>query len=89
MIVTLPNGHKGKFFFIPPTGNRISYEAVHIYTIGDDGKIVEHRPIMDDLKFMMQLGIVKPVSSEYEIYFKKWKGIGELWHELCAYQKDQ
>jgi predicted ester cyclase len=35
--------HKGNFFFIPPTGNKISYEAVHIHTIGKDGKIVEHK----------------------------------------------
>jgi hypothetical protein len=26
----------------------------------------------DDLKFMMQLGIVTHVSSGYEIYFKRW-----------------
>ena len=68
--------HRGNFFFIPPTGNKISYEAVHIHTIGDDGKIVEHRAIRDDLKFMMQLGLVKPISSEYEAYFKGWKGVG-------------
>ena len=68
--------HKGNFFFIPPTGNKISYEAVHIHTIGDDGKIVEHRAIRDDLKFMMQLGLVKPIFSEYEAYFKGWKGVG-------------
>jgi steroid delta-isomerase-like uncharacterized protein len=67
--------HRGNFFFIPPTGNKISYEAVHIHTIGDDGKIVEHRAIRDDLKFMMQLGLVKPISSEYEAYFKGWKGV--------------
>ena len=35
--------HTGNFFFVPPTGNKISYEAVHIHTIGDDGKIIEHR----------------------------------------------
>ena len=67
--------HTGNFFFIPPTGNKISYEAVHILTVGDDGKIVEHRAIRDDLKFMYQLGVVKPVSSEYEAYFKGWKGV--------------
>jgi steroid delta-isomerase-like uncharacterized protein len=65
--------HKGNFFFIPPTGNKISYEAVHIHTIGKDGKIVEHKAIRDDLKFMMQLGVVKP-ASEFEPYIKGWKG---------------
>jgi hypothetical protein len=67
--------HKGNFFFIPPTGNRISYEAVHIHTIGEDGKIVEHKSIRDDLKFMLQLSVIKPVS-EFEPYIKGWKGIG-------------
>jgi predicted ester cyclase len=67
--------HKGNFFFIPPTGNRIGYEAVHIHTIGEDGKIVEHKSIRDDLKFMLQLGVIKPVS-EFEPYIKGWKGIG-------------
>lgn len=56
--------HTGNFFFVPPTGNKISYEAVHIHTIGDDGKIIEHRAIRDDLKFMMQLGLVKATSSD-------------------------
>ena len=65
----------GNFFFVPPTGNKISYEAVHIFTIGSDGKIVEHRPIRDDLKFMMQLGLVKGMSSEYDKFLKTWKEV--------------
>ena len=51
------------FFFVPPTGYKISYEAVHIFTIGSDEKLVEHRPIRDDLKFMMQLGLMCPLST--------------------------
>ena len=68
--------HKGNFFSIPPTGNKISYEAVHIHTIGKDGKIVEHRAIRDDLRFMMQLGAVRP-APEFEPYIKGWKGTGD------------
>lgn len=67
--------HKGSFFFIPPTGNKISYEAVHIHIIGKDGKIIEHRAIRDDLKFMWQLGLVIAASPEYEKFFKAWKEI--------------
>jgi predicted ester cyclase len=67
--------HKGSFFFIPPTGNKISYEAVHIHKIGKDGKIIEHRAIRDDLKFMWQLGLVIAASPEYEKFFKAWKEI--------------
>jgi steroid delta-isomerase-like uncharacterized protein len=65
--------HKGSFFFMPPTGKKISYDAVHIHTIGKEGKIVEHKAIRDDLKFMMQLGVIKP-ASEFEQYIKEWKG---------------
>ena len=65
----------GNFFFVPPTGNKIFYEAVHIFTIGSDGKIVEHRPIRDDLKFMMELGLVKGMSSEYDRFLKTWKEV--------------
>lgn len=66
--------HTGKFFFVPPTGNK-SYEAVHIHTIDNDGKIIEHKAIRDDLMFMMQLGLVKARSPEYEKFFKAWKEI--------------
>jgi steroid delta-isomerase-like uncharacterized protein len=72
---TVTGTHTGSFFFIPPTGNKISYEAVHIHTIGKDGKIIEHRAIRDDLKFMLQLGLVKAASPEYEKFFKGWKDI--------------
>jgi nogalonic acid methyl ester cyclase / aklanonic acid methyl ester cyclase len=30
-IVTVTGKHTGNFFVIPPTGNNISYQAVHIY----------------------------------------------------------
>ena len=74
-ILTITGKHVGNFFVIaPPTGNNISYQGVHIYRIGEDEKIVEHRAIRDDLKFMMQLGIVSPASPEYEQLFQAWKG---------------
>jgi predicted ester cyclase len=74
-ILTITGKHVGNFFGIAtPTGNNISYQGVHIYRIGEDGKIVEHRAIRDDLKFMMQLGIVSPASPEYEQLFQAWKG---------------
>jgi hypothetical protein len=48
---------------------------VHIHTIGKNGKIVEHKAIRDDPKFMMQLGIINP-APEFEPYIKGWKGTG-------------
>jgi uncharacterized protein (TIGR02246 family) len=74
-IVNVTGKHVGNFFGIaPPTGNDISYQAVHIHRIGNDGKIVEHKAIRDDLRLMMQLGIVGPSSIKYEPLFQAWKG---------------
>jgi predicted ester cyclase len=64
-ILTVTGKHTGNFFVIPPTGNNISYQAVHIYRIGEDGKVVEHRALRDDLSFMVQLGVVGPKSDQY------------------------
>lgn len=74
-IANVTGTHTGNFFFVPPTGNKISYEAVHIHTMDSDGKIIEHKAIRDDLKFMMQLGLVKAGSFEHEKFFKVWKEI--------------
>jgi nogalonic acid methyl ester cyclase/aklanonic acid methyl ester cyclase len=57
-IINVTGTNTGNFFILPPTGNKISYEAVHIYRIGEDGKIVEHKAIRDDLTFLAQLGVV-------------------------------
>jgi len=74
-ILSITGKHVGNFFGIaPPTGHDISYQAVHIHRIGNDGKIVEHKAIRDDLTFMMQLGIVGPSSTQYEPLFQAWKG---------------
>jgi predicted ester cyclase len=49
-ILNISGKHVGNFFGIaPPTGRGISYQAVHIYRIDNDGKIVEHKAIRDDL----------------------------------------
>ena len=50
------------------------YQEVHIYRIDEDGKVVEHRAIRDDLTFMIQLGVVGPIP-EYEELFQVWKGL--------------
>ncbi|MGH9976619.1 MAG: SgcJ/EcaC family oxidoreductase, partial [Nitrososphaeraceae archaeon] len=67
--------HLGNLFVIPPTGRKIAYQAVHIHRIGNDGKIVEHRAIRDDLTLMMQLGLVGLTSAQYEPLYKAWKGL--------------
>jgi predicted ester cyclase len=73
-IVYVTGKHTGSYFgFIPPSGNKISYQAVHIFTIGEDGKIIEHRAIRDDLVLMYQLGIVKPAAPQYDEFLRSWK----------------
>ena len=74
-IVSVTGKHTGSFFdFIPPSGNRISFQAVHIFTIGDDSKIIEHRAIRDDLALMYQLGVVKSTEPQYDEFLISWKG---------------
>lgn len=69
-IINVTGTHNGNFFILPPTGKDISYEAVHIYRIGEDGKIVEHRAIRDDLTFLAQLGVVGASSPQYEPFIE-------------------
>ena len=75
LVVKVNGKHTGTFFVIPPTGNNISYQAVNIFTIGDDGKIVEHKAIRDDLSLMVQLCVAGPKSKQYEPLFQTWKGL--------------
>jgi nogalonic acid methyl ester cyclase/aklanonic acid methyl ester cyclase len=73
-IINVKGTNTGNFFILPPTGNKISYEAVHIYRIGEDGKIVEHKAIRDDLTFLAQLGVVGPTSPKYQPFFQALTG---------------
>jgi steroid delta-isomerase-like uncharacterized protein len=73
-VLNVTGTNTGNFFILPPTGKNISYEAVHIYRIGEDGKIVEHKAIRDDLTFLAQLGVVKPSSVNYEPFFQVLTG---------------
>jgi nogalonic acid methyl ester cyclase / aklanonic acid methyl ester cyclase len=72
-IVNVTGKHTGNFFVIPPSGNRISYRAVHIHRIVEC-KIVEHKAIRDDLSLMIQLGVVGP-KDQYKSLFQTWKGL--------------
>jgi predicted ester cyclase len=75
-VINVTGTHTGNFFILPPTRNEISYDAVHIYRIGEDGKIVEHKAIRDDLTFLAQLGVIEPSSPEYAPFFQVLTGTG-------------
>jgi steroid delta-isomerase-like uncharacterized protein len=49
--------HHGEFMGVPPTGKKLTIEAIVINRINAD-KIVEHWAKRDDLGLMQQLGIV-------------------------------
>jgi steroid delta-isomerase-like uncharacterized protein len=74
-VINVTGTNTGNFFIFPPTGNKINYEAVHIYRIGEDGKIAEHKAIRDDLTFLAQLGVVGPLSSQYQPFFQALTGV--------------
>jgi predicted ester cyclase len=38
-VLNVTGTNTDSFFILPPTGKNISYEAVHIYRIGEDGKL--------------------------------------------------
>jgi predicted ester cyclase len=74
LIVMVTGKHTGDFFGIPPKGTIFSYQAAHISRIADE-KIVEHKAIRDDLRFMMQLGVIGAASPQYEPIINAWKGM--------------
>lgn len=51
--------HSGDFQGVRPTGKQIAISAILIERL-EDGKIVEHRGLFDQLSMMQQLGLVPP-----------------------------
>jgi predicted ester cyclase len=49
--------HTGNLMGIPPTGREVAYDYVHIVRF-EDGRIVEHWGLRDDMTLMRQLGVV-------------------------------
>jgi steroid delta-isomerase-like uncharacterized protein len=85
-VINVTGTHTGNFFILPPTGNAISYDAVHVYRIGEDGKIVEHKAIRDDLTFLAQIGIIGPTSPEFAPFFEILTGTGNRTMENSTVQ---
>jgi predicted ester cyclase len=73
-VINMTGMHNGNFFILPPTGNEISYEAVHLYKVDGYGRIVEHKAIRDDLTFLAQLGVIEPSSPEFVSFFQASTG---------------
>lgn len=59
--------HTGELMGIPPTGREVAYDYVHIVRF-EDGKVVEHWGVRDDMMLMRQLGALpqSPVAAGSE-----------------------
>jgi predicted ester cyclase len=55
--VTMHGKHLGEFLGQEPTGKEFAAEQIHIYRI-DDGKVIEHWSVRDDLGQALQLGLL-------------------------------
>jgi nogalonic acid methyl ester cyclase / aklanonic acid methyl ester cyclase len=63
-VINATGTHTSNFFILPLIGNEISYEAVHLYKVANDGKIIQHKAIRDDLAFLAQLA-----SPEFVFFY--------------------
>jgi predicted ester cyclase len=55
--ITVHGRHVGEFLGRPPTGKEYAAEQIHIYRL-EDGKLIEHWSVRDDLGQALQLGLL-------------------------------
>jgi predicted ester cyclase len=55
--VTMHGRHVGEFLGKPPTGKEFATKQIHIWRI-EDGKVIEHWSVRDDLGQALQLGLI-------------------------------
>ena len=55
---TLRGTHRGQFFGVGPTGNRVEFTGIQIDSFDESGKIVEERAEFDLLGAMRQVGAI-------------------------------
>jgi predicted ester cyclase len=49
--------HLGEFLGKPPTGKEFGTKQIHIWRL-EDGKVIEHWSVRDDLGQALQLGLI-------------------------------
>ena len=57
---TFEGTHRGEFLGVPGSGNRVAFEVIDILSVRDDGRITDHRVIVDKLGLLQQLGVSAP-----------------------------
>jgi predicted ester cyclase len=55
--VTMHGRHVGEFLGRPPTGKEFATTQIHIWRL-EDGKVIEHWSVRDDLGQALQLGLL-------------------------------
>jgi predicted ester cyclase len=60
--VTMHGRHLGEFLGRPPTGREFAAEQIYIYRL-QDGKVIEHWSVRDDLGQALQLGLFPTPAS--------------------------
>jgi predicted ester cyclase len=60
--VTMHGRHLGEFLGTAPTGKEFGAEQIHIWRI-EDGKVIEHWSVRDDLGQALQLGLIGGSAS--------------------------
>ena len=62
--VTMHGTHEGGLPpGVPATHKPFAVEHVHLFRFADDGRIVEHSAVRDDLGMVMQLGLLPPPAA--------------------------
>ena len=54
---TMTGTHEGELMGVAPTGRRVGAQQSHWFRV-EDGKLVEHWAVRDDLVMMQQLGVL-------------------------------
>ena len=54
---TMTGTHEGELMGVSPTGKRVGAQQSHWFRV-EDGKLVEHWAVRDDLVMMQQLGVL-------------------------------
>lgn len=60
---TMRGTHRGEFFGIEPTGNKVTMTGSHFFRVAD-GKIIEHRANNDDLGMLRGLGAIPEPAGQ-------------------------
>ncbi|TVP40776.1 ester cyclase [Candidatus Nitrosocosmicus arcticus] len=58
--------HEGPFLFapgIPPTGKVLSFQTADLYTIAENGTIVEHQDVIEIMEMLQKMGAIQFVTN--------------------------